>query len=75
MMRELGLILENLDGFDQPGVMPSVSHTLALGTTIIVAGSEKEQREEGGSERAGSRRAVFSICGFDWRGGRSQKGL
>ena len=33
LMRRHALILENLDGFDRPGVMRSVSHTLALGLT------------------------------------------
>jgi hypothetical protein len=34
LMRSRGLILENLDGFDQPGVMRSVPHTLGLGLSI-----------------------------------------
>lgn len=34
LMRQLGLILENLDGFDKPGVMRGVPHTLALRTSI-----------------------------------------
>ena len=29
-MREFGLILENLDGFDHPGVLRGVPHTLGL---------------------------------------------
>jgi hypothetical protein len=33
-MRSKGLVLENLDGFDQPGVMRSVPHTLGLGLSI-----------------------------------------
>ena len=33
-MRKLGLILENLDGFDKPGVLRGVPHTLALGTSL-----------------------------------------
>jgi hypothetical protein len=32
LLRRLGLILENLDGFDRPGVMRSVPHNLALRT-------------------------------------------
>ena len=34
LMRQFGLILENLDGFNVPGVMRSVPHTLALRTSI-----------------------------------------
>lgn len=34
LMRKLGLILENLDGFENPGVMRSVPHTLALSRSI-----------------------------------------
>lgn len=34
LMRKLGLILENLDGFENPGVMRSVPHTLALSTSL-----------------------------------------
>lgn len=34
LMRQFGLILENLDGFDRPGVMRSVPHNLALPTSI-----------------------------------------
>ena len=33
-MRRDGLILENLDGFDQPGVLRSVPHTLGMRLTI-----------------------------------------
>ncbi|MFO1070811.1 MAG: hypothetical protein U1E14_20000 [Geminicoccaceae bacterium] len=33
LMRQHALILENLDGFDRPGVMRSVSHTLSLSLT------------------------------------------
>lgn len=34
LLRQLGLILANVDGFDQPGVMRGVPHTLALSTSI-----------------------------------------
>jgi len=34
LLRQFGLILANLDGFDQPGVLRSVPHLLALGTSI-----------------------------------------
>ena len=34
LMRRFGLILENLDGFDQPGVLRSVPHTLGMRQTI-----------------------------------------
>ena len=34
LMRELGLILANVDGFNKPGVMRSVPHTLALANSI-----------------------------------------
>ena len=33
-MRRFGLILENLDGFDQPGVFRGVPHTLGLLVTM-----------------------------------------
>ena len=33
-LRTKALILENLDGFDQPGVLRSVPHIFALGQTI-----------------------------------------
>jgi cytochrome c peroxidase len=36
MMRRFGLILENLDGFDQPGVFRGVPHTLGLRLTTTV---------------------------------------
>ena len=35
LMREFGLILENLDGFDEPGVMRGVPHTKGLSTSIL----------------------------------------
>jgi cytochrome c peroxidase len=34
LMRKFGLILENLDGFDRPGVMRGVPHNLALPTNM-----------------------------------------
>lgn len=34
LLRQLGLILTNVDGFDKPGVFRSVPHTLALNTSI-----------------------------------------
>ncbi len=34
LMRELGLILANVDGFDKPGVMRSVPYTLGLSKTL-----------------------------------------
>jgi cytochrome c peroxidase len=34
LMREFGLILENLDGFKNPGVMRGVPHTLGMRTSI-----------------------------------------
>ncbi len=34
LMRKFGLILENVDGFDRPGVMRGVPHTLALLTSL-----------------------------------------
>jgi cytochrome c peroxidase len=37
LMRRVGLILENVDGFDQPGVMRSVPHTFALRTSLTPA--------------------------------------
>jgi len=43
LMRELGLILANVDGFDKPGVMRGVPHTLALANSI-----QTELRAKGG---------------------------
>lgn len=37
LMRQVGLILENLDGFDNPGVMRAVPHTFALRTSLAPA--------------------------------------
>lgn len=34
LMREFGLILENVDGFENPGVMRSVPHTLGLANSL-----------------------------------------
>ena len=34
LMRQLGLVLANIDGFDKPGVMRSVPHTLGLSKTM-----------------------------------------
>ncbi|NOQ13078.1 MAG: hypothetical protein GQ583_01175 [Methyloprofundus sp.] len=34
LLRQFGLILANIDGFDKPAVLRSVPHLLALGTTI-----------------------------------------
>ena len=34
LLRQMGLILANVDGFDKPGVMRGVPHTLALATSI-----------------------------------------
>ncbi|WP_228720000.1 hypothetical protein [Methylococcus geothermalis] len=36
LLRQMGLILANVDGFDKPGVMRSVPHLLALPTSIDV---------------------------------------
>jgi cytochrome c peroxidase len=36
LMRRFGLILENLDGFDQPGVFRGVPHTLGLRLSTVV---------------------------------------
>jgi hypothetical protein len=34
LMRKLGLILENVDGFERPGVLRGVPHTLAMATSL-----------------------------------------
>jgi cytochrome c peroxidase len=49
MMRRFGLILENVDGFDQPGVFRGVPHTLGLPTSLAVdpAGSANLTRADG----------------------------
>jgi len=36
LLRQFGLVLANVDGFDKPGVMRSVPHTLALATSIDI---------------------------------------
>lgn len=36
LLRQFGLILANVDGFDRPGVLRSVPHTLGLATSIDV---------------------------------------
>jgi hypothetical protein len=50
LLRELGLILANIDGFDKPGVMRSVPHTLALSksmsTELLSNGGEFALDEE-----------------------------
>lgn len=47
LLRQLGLVLANVDGFDRPGVMRSVPHTLALaasiGTETLADGGEFEE--------------------------------
>jgi hypothetical protein len=49
MMRRFALILENVDGFDQPGVFRGVPHTLGLPTSLAVdpAGSDNLTRADG----------------------------
>jgi mono/diheme cytochrome c family protein len=58
LMRAAGLILENLDGFDRPGVMRSVPYTLALPTSINVEdpapGSPRQRTGWGGDGAPGS---------------------
>ena len=44
LMRELGLILANIDGFDKPGVMRSVPHTLALAKSIQTEGTVRDDQ-------------------------------
>ncbi len=41
LMRNFGLILENVDGFDRPGVMRGVPHTLALRTSEASSGGPR----------------------------------
>jgi hypothetical protein len=53
LMRRFGLILENLDGFDQPGVLRSVPHTLGLRlTTTPDAGLDATGQPRAGGEAA-----------------------
>jgi cytochrome c peroxidase len=49
LMRRFGLILENLDGFDRPGVFRGVPHTLGLPMTMTVdpAGDANLTRTDG----------------------------
>lgn len=44
LMRELGLILANVDGFNRPGVMRSVPHTLALAKSIQTEGLVRDEQ-------------------------------
>ena len=49
LMRRYGLILENLDGFDRPGVFRGVPHTLGLGlaTAVDPEGDDNLTRADG----------------------------
>ena len=42
LMRQFGLILENLDGFTNPGVMRGVPHTLGMRVSINVRPNEAD---------------------------------
>lgn len=42
LMRKFGLILENVDGFENPGVMRGVPHTLALPTSMDASDEDIE---------------------------------
>src|SRR5262249_52325798 len=56
LMRKVGLILENLDGFDDLGkrfVMRGVPHTLALGTSLRPAPDQADQTTIPPQERVG----------------------
>ena len=48
-MHEFGLILENLDGFTNPGVMRGVPHTLAMPTSLKAkpGGGDNQTRGDG----------------------------
>jgi hypothetical protein len=55
LMRQFGLILENVDGFDNPGVMRGVPHTLALlqnTLTPATGGMEQPPRQMRGQDGA-----------------------
>ena len=79
LMREFGLILENVDGFDKPGVMRGVPHTLGLPKSILsFSGPRTGWSGDGsadGSLRAFTTGAVFQhftktlnrIPGIDFR--------
>ena len=58
MMRRFGLILENLDGFDQPGVLRSVPHTLGL--------SQTTKADTGVSAAVGEPRAGGEAAATGW---------
>ena len=53
MMRDFGLILENADGLDKPGVFRGVPHTLGLrvSTAVNPAGDEDLTRADGSTVR------------------------
>jgi hypothetical protein len=50
MMRRFGLIRENLDGFEQPGVLRSVPHTLGLSQTTRADGGSALGAPRAGGE-------------------------
>ena len=60
LMRKVALILENVDGFNRPGVMRGVPHTLALLQTRLLQfpeeGTERPYRPM--RERAGAAMAL-----------------
>lgn len=58
LMRRFGLILENLDGFDQPGVLRSVPHTLGMTQTT--------KADFGTSTAVGELRAGGELSATGW---------
>jgi cytochrome c peroxidase len=66
LMRQSGLILENLDGFDKPGVMRGVPHTLGLITSLtkdatLPAGPPSEMTGWSGDGSPGGTLRTFAI--------------
>ena len=57
LMREFALILENVDGFDRPGVMRGVPHTLALSTSVASSAGPRTGWSGDGAPGDGSLRS------------------
>jgi cytochrome c peroxidase len=53
LMHEFGLILENLDGFTNPGVMRGVPHTLGMTASLKIAPGDQDPARAAGGEATG----------------------
>ncbi|MDD5035890.1 MAG: hypothetical protein PHE55_14165 [Methylococcaceae bacterium] len=64
LLRQFGLILANVDGFDKPGVMRGVPHTLALATSI----KTEISKEHGGKGEFAQDEAFANALGWSGDG-------